>query len=78
MFCENRTVGFEEGGATIGPCPKLGKPVSQEYLEKGEQLVVSNGDDRVKVVQCIKVEDSRYAKGSNNRVDGGRTTLWGG
>jgi hypothetical protein len=69
---------FEDGGMAIGPCPKLGKSVFQEYLEKREQLVVSHGDDRVEAVQCIEVKDSRYPKGRNNRVDSSRARFWRG
>ena len=36
-YCENkRTIGMEDGGMAIGPCPKFGKSGLQEYLEKGE------------------------------------------
>ena len=75
LYERKRTIGFEKGGVAIGPCPKLEQTVSQKYLQKGEELVVSHSNDRIEVVQCIKVKDSWYPKGSNNRVDSGRTTF---
>lgn len=77
-YGKKRTMGFENGGMVIGPCPKLGNSVFQEYLEEREQLVVSHCDYRIEAVQCIEVEDGRYTKGRNDRVDSGRARFWGG
>ena len=70
---EIRTIGFEKGGMAIGPCTIFGQGVPQEYLYERKYLVVSYSDDRIKAVQCIKVKDSRYAQGSNDRIDSSRT-----
>ena len=76
-YKRKRTIGFENGGMVISPFPKLRQSISEEYLNKREQFVVSHGDDRIKVVQCVEVKDGRYTERGNHCIDSGRARFWG-
>lgn len=61
----------------FNPRLEFGKSTFQEYLDEGEKFVVPHSNDWIEVVKSTEVKDSRYAKGSNNRVDSGCASFWG-